>query len=117
MDASTAQKQLIETTLAWSLKSFASEVSADFPILSTYGLNNRYIMGFIYWFRTLDDSMKLVFKEFLPRYALRMPYPNEDELRKMVYTGSTLSRDAVPALQTADTSAKTYKPIDRHFAL
>ncbi len=117
MDILTAKTELIRRTLDWSTRDFAREIAADFPILTTYGLNNRYVLGYVHWFQTLDQATLEALKDFLPRWALRLTVPDEDKWRQMTIAGSNRAFYKLPPLATANQNAPDFVPIDKHLML
>jgi len=117
MEIEAAKIELILRTLDWSTRSFAVEMVNDFPILTTYGLNNRYVLGYVHWLRTLDQTTRETLNDFLPRWALNLTSPDEDERRQMLVGGSNRAFYQLPPLATADENAPGFIPIDKHLML
>jgi hypothetical protein len=123
MDIPTAKAELIRRTLDWSTHDFARETVADFPILETYGLNNRYVLAFVYWFRALDEAAQETFKRVLPELAISsglsllgelMSKEAQKQLKEMVCNGVDVARNNLPPLLTADANAPSFVAIDKH---
>src|SRR5258706_11766650 len=69
MDLIEAQNQLALLLYDWSKRDLLREMNEGCPLISLVGLNNRYVLGFASWVRTMSATEREILANLLARYA------------------------------------------------
>jgi|GEM_PF-6680170 len=118
MNLIEAQNRFALRLYDWSLQDFNRELESGCPLLSMVGLNDRSIMGFISWIKTLSLDERLeaasTFVRLAHEYAAELRGENGSERdkywKRAFYEGVTIHRHKVPPLTSA--IAPTFIPVN-----
>ncbi len=121
MDLTTAQNTFALRLYDWAQRDFLREINEGCPLLSSVGLNNRYVAAFVTWVKGMPVEQQCILTKVLVWRAHRkaailrgesMSRAEEESWNEEIYREETIRMHKLPPLITADRRLPTFKPVD-----